>query len=260
MRGRGSVNTDEFIREVDEAVRQDQWLKLWKRYGSYVVAAALAVVVGTAAGVGWRTWQQNERLDEARRCAAAQQMLSDDRPAEAAAAFEALAEEASGGYRVLARLRAAEARAAAGDPAAAAGILEQLAANDEAGPRYRSLGELLAAQRALTDADPGALLAQLEPLIGVDNPWRHSALELRALAQMQSGDTAAARQTLDDLLADPLTPPELGRRAAELLAFLGGPPADAPAEPRAEQPAAEEPTAAQPTAEPEQEGAVAEGE
>jgi hypothetical protein len=260
MRGRGSVNTDEFIREVDEAVRQDQWLKLWKRYGSYVVAAALAVVVGTAAGVGWRTWQQNERLDEARRYAAAQKMLSDDRPAEAAAAFEALAEDASGGYRVLARLRAAEARAAAGDPAAAAGILEQLAANDEAGPRYRSLGELLAAQRALTDAGPGALLAQLEPLIGVDNPWRHSALELRALAQMQSGDTAAARQTLDDLLADPLTPPELGRRAAELLAFLGGPPADAPAAPRAEQPAAEEPAAGQPTAEPEQEGAVAEGE
>jgi hypothetical protein len=29
---------------------------------------------------------------------------------------------------------------------------------------------------------------------------------------------------LDDLLADPLTPPNLARRAAELLAFLGGPP------------------------------------
>jgi hypothetical protein len=68
-------------------------------------------------------------------------------------------------------------------------------------------------------------LAELESLASSDGPWRHSALELRALAQMQSGETVAARQTLDDLLADPLTPPNLARRAAELLAFLGGPPA-----------------------------------
>jgi hypothetical protein len=53
MRGRGSVNTDEFIREVDEAVRQEQWLKLWKQYGNYAAAAALALVIGSAA-VGWR--------------------------------------------------------------------------------------------------------------------------------------------------------------------------------------------------------------
>jgi hypothetical protein len=259
MRGRGSVNTDEFIREVDEAVRQDQWLKLWKQYGNYAVAAALAVVIGTAAGVGWRAWQASERLDDARRYAAAQELLRADKPAEAAAAFAALAEDAGGGYRVLARLRAAEAQAAAGDPAAATATLEQLAANDDALPVYRSLGELLATQRAFPDAEPTAVLAELEPLLGINDPWRHSALELRALAQMQSGDTAGARQTLDDLLADPLTPPQLGRRAAELLAFLGGPPA--PAQPAAQ--AGDEPTARaaeEPAAVPAEEGAVAEGD
>jgi hypothetical protein len=258
MRGRGSVNTDEFIREVDEAVRQDQWLKLWKRYGNYVAAAALAVVIGTVAGAGWRAWQANERLEEARRYAAAQQLLREDKPAEAAAAFAALAEDAGSGYRVLARLRAAEAQAAAGDPAAATATLEQLATNDDADPVYRSLGELLAAQRAFAEAQPTAVVSELEPLVGINDPWRYSALELRALAQMQSGDTVGARQTLDDLLADPMTPPQLGRRAAELLAFLGGPPA-------AEQPAAqgaEEPTAqtAEPAAIPAEEGAVAEGD
>ena len=123
-------------------------------------------------------------------------------------------------------------------------------------PGYRSLGELLSAQRAITNADPAALLADLESLIGTNDPWRHSALELRALAQMRSGDTAAARQTLDDLLDDPLTPPDLVRRAAELLAFLGGPPAaDAAEEARPEEPAPEEPRADQA-----EEGAVAEGD
>jgi hypothetical protein len=254
MRGRGSVNSDEFIREVDDAVRQEQWLKLWKQYGSYITAAALALVVGSAAAAGWRTWQENQRLDDARRYAAAQQLLRDDKPKEAGEAFAALAEDAHGGYRVLARLRAAEARAQAGDPAAATVTLEQLAANPDNEPVYRSLGELLAAQRDFANAQPNALLAQLEPLAGIDDPWRYSALELRAVAQMQSGDTAAARQTLDDLLADPLTPPHLGRRAAELLAFLGGPPAADAGEPPAAG-ATEEPAPG-----PAREGAVAGGD
>jgi hypothetical protein len=258
MRGRGSVNTDEFIREVDEAVRQEQWLKLWKRYGNYVMAAALVVVIGSAAAIGWRAWQENQRLDDARRYAAAQQLLRDGKPADAASAFTALAEDASSGYRVLARLRAAEAQAQAGDTAAATATLEQLAANQGTDPVYRSLGELLVAQRDFANAQPSAVLTEVEPLIGINDPWRYSALELRALAQMQSGDTAAARQSLDDLLADPLTPPELGRRAAQLLAFLGGPPAsEQPAAATGEQPAAQ---AAGPPAATAKEGAVAEGD
>jgi hypothetical protein len=126
---------------------------------------------------------------------------------------------------VLAELGAAEAQAKAGDVEAAKATLARLAGSDQAAPIYQSLGELLMAQRQVADAQAPTALAELEPLTGVDSPWRHSALELRALAQMRSGDTVAARQTLDELLADPQTPPDLARRAAEVLAFLGGSPA-----------------------------------
>jgi hypothetical protein len=223
MRGRGSANTDEFIREVDEAVRQDQWLRLWRQYGSYLIGAALAVVLGSAAGVGWRTWQQSQRVEEARRYTEAQQLLQEERPAEAASAFASLAEETDSGYGVLARLRAAQAEAEADGRGAAIAALDQLASDSEAAPVYRSLAELLAAQQQLA-AGQAPPPAELDALAGSNAPWRYSALELRALTQMQNGDTMAARQTLDGLLADPLTPPNLARRAAELLAFLGGPP------------------------------------
>jgi hypothetical protein len=222
-RGRDSPTSSEFIREVDEAVRREQWLQLWQRYGGYVTAAALAVVIGSAAGVGWRTWQHNQNLDQARRYAEAQQLLREAKPAEAASAFAALAEDSSGGYRVLAQLRVAEAQAEAGDRAAAQAALDRLAGDGDAAPVYRALAQLLAAQQQFAGSEAPASAA-LEPLVGSDAPWRYSALELQALAQMQDGDTVAARQTLDDLLADPLTPPDLARRAAELLAFLGGPP------------------------------------
>jgi hypothetical protein len=224
MRGRGSGQSDEFIREVDEAVRQDRWLKLWKRYGTYVIGAALAVVVGTAAGVGWRAWQDAQRRAEAERYAAASELLRQDRPAEAAEAFAALARESDSGYAVLARLQAAQALGRAGDTAGKLNMLDQLAEDDAAASLYRNLGELLAAQETFGEAGPDVLAGQLEELTATDNPWRYSALELRALAQLRAGDTAAARETLTSLVDDPRTPPGLGRRAAELLAALGGSP------------------------------------
>jgi hypothetical protein len=223
MRGRGSASSDEFIREVDEAVRQDRWLKLWKEHGAYIVGAALAVVIGTAAGVGWRTWQESQRQGEAERYLAATELLRENRPAEAAAAFRALAGDADSGYAVLAHLQAAHALGQAGDEAGKLAMLRQLADDDAAAPMYRELGGLLALQQQFGTESPDNLTSQLESLTSADNPWRYSALELIALAQMRAGDTDAARETLSTLVGDPRTPPDLGRRAAELLSALGGP-------------------------------------
>ena len=223
MRGRGSGISDEFIREVDEAVRQDRWLKLWKQYGTYIVAGAVAIVLGTGAGVAWRSYQASQRVEEARRYAAAEQLLRKDRPGEAADAFLALADDAGGGYDVVARLRAAEAQIKAGETDAAAATLDRLAEDGEAAPVYRQLGELLALQREFDGADASALSDRLADLTQAGAPWRYSALELEALAQLRAGETEAARRTLETLLSDPLTPPQLSRRAAELMASLGGP-------------------------------------
>ena len=223
MRGRGSGQSDEFIREVDEAVRQDRWLKLWNRYGTYVIAAALAVVIGSAAGVGWRSWQESRRQDEAERYMTAIELLRAERPAEAAAALDALARDSSSGYAVLARLQAAQALGEAGDSAGKLNMLGQLTNDGDAATLYRDLGELLAAQETFAAAGQDDLSGQLAKLAADGGPWRYSALELSALAQLRAGETEAARATLTLLAEDPRTPPNLGRRAAELLSALGGP-------------------------------------
>jgi hypothetical protein len=222
------VKADEFFREVDEAVRQERWLKLWKHYGGFIIGAVLAIVVGTAAGVAWREYRSSTRLSQAAEYAQAIELLRQDRSAEAADAFAALAEEADSGYAVLARLRAAEARAEAGDPEAKLETLTRLAESDAA-PVYRELGRLLAAQQQLGQGEPGALAQQLAELTGPGEPWRYSALELRALAQMRAGETLEARRTLTALVSEPGAPANLAGRASELLEALGGPPdAEAP--------------------------------
>ncbi len=213
------MKADEFIREVDEAVRQERWLTLWKRFGSYLIGAVVAILIGTAAGVGWREYQESARLDEARRFAQASELLRVDRTAEAAEAFATLAEDGRSGYAVLARLRAAEAR----DADARVATLQQLAENTRVAVLYRELSALLAAQHQFEQEDGAALSARLDEFARDGSPWRHSALELKALAQIRAGDTLAARETLSALIEDTGVPANLRRRASELLTALGGP-------------------------------------
>ncbi|MEZ5932803.1 MAG: tetratricopeptide repeat protein [Alphaproteobacteria bacterium] len=222
MRSRDSENSDGFIREVDEAVRQDRWLAVWNQYSAYIVGAALAVIVGTAAGVGWQNYQASQRAANAKALADATALLQ-EKPAEAADAFEALAGNVGGGMAVVARLRAAEAEKQAGDTEAKLAVLESLAGSGDAGAVYQRLASLLALQESLGAADADAMIGDLDQAATPDNPWRASLIELKAVAQMKAGRTEEARATLETLLADQNTPGNLQRRASELLNALGGP-------------------------------------
>ena len=53
----------DFFREVDEAVRQDKYKKLWDEYGVYALGAAAVLVVGVAGYQGWTFWQQKRAAD-----------------------------------------------------------------------------------------------------------------------------------------------------------------------------------------------------
>src|SRR5262249_60272378 len=51
---------DSFLREVDEAVRQERYKKLWDQYGVYALGLAALIVAGVAAYKGWAYWQERQ--------------------------------------------------------------------------------------------------------------------------------------------------------------------------------------------------------
>ena len=46
--------SDDLFREVDEEVRQDRYIKIWKRYGIYVSALVVTIILITVGVVVWR--------------------------------------------------------------------------------------------------------------------------------------------------------------------------------------------------------------
>ena len=52
----------DIIREVDEELRRERYMKLWERFGIYVVGAAILLVAAVAAWRGWEWYQARESL------------------------------------------------------------------------------------------------------------------------------------------------------------------------------------------------------
>lgn len=209
----------EIFREIDEELRRDNLMQLWRQYGRYAIAAFIAVLLVAGGVVAWRNHQLSERQAQSVRYAAAMSLLRQGKDAEAAKMFDAVAHEGSG-FAKLAEFETADLAAKSGDHKAAAAAYDRIAASPDFDQELRDAATLLAVMNSLADSDPQAEIARLKPLTDTGNPWRATALELTAAAQLQAGNKSAALDIYKQL-ADDLSAPEGVRgRAAEMTSAL----------------------------------------
>jgi len=219
----------DIFNEVEEDLRRDQYLKLWRRYGMWLAAAAALLVIGTGAVSIWRSWHADKLASVSDAFAVAAALDAEGKHREAADAFALAGNGAPGGYPALARLRQAAALVSGGDMASAVAILDGVAAGG-GDAAMRELAGIKAAYIVIDTATPEDLAKRLAPLAADGHPWRYSARELQALAALKQGRKDDARTILSGLSDDPASPEGLRGRATELLAALGkpaGPPAAA---------------------------------
>jgi hypothetical protein len=215
------MTTDQFIQEVDEELKRERQLALWRKYGRAVTAAALVVVIGVAATVGWRHYQANRRAEAGLAFTRAVEAATAGRTDEALNAFRKLAADAPAGFAELARLQEAAQIARQGNEAGASQVYDAMAKDSSVSEPFRNVALLMYALANLDRADPAALTERLKPLAAAISPWRYSAQELTALLARRKGDEKSAREIFKRLADDATTPPSVRARAAEFLA-LGG--------------------------------------
>ena len=209
----------EIFREIDEELRRDNLLKLWQRYGKYVIAVAVLAIVIAGGIAAWRDHQASERRAQGARFSSALALAREGKEADAAKLFALLAQE-GGGYSLLAAFQEAELLRKSGDTKAAIAAYDHLAGSSGIDPEFRDLAVLLSVMHGLPDEDPKAAMARLQPLSASGNPWRASALDLSAAAKLKAGDRGGALDIYKELADDLTAPQALRARAAEMAAAL----------------------------------------
>jgi hypothetical protein len=217
------LSQESLLREIDEDIRRERFAKLWKRYGTYVIAAAVLLLASVA---GYKIWQEQtiaRRGEAAEQFTAAVALASKDRAA-AEERLRAIAKDGPAGYGLLAAFQQAALLAKGGDRQAARNAYQDLqrSASD---PIYRDLAILSEAMVALEGEalpiDADAIRDKLQPLALDGNPWRFSARELMAMLAWRGGQTGEAKNRLQALAEDPQAPADIRNRAQQMLAQIG---------------------------------------
>jgi len=208
----------DIFQEVDEEVRREQLKKLWERYGGYLIAACIVVVLGVGGWRGYEWWQAKQAAQSGAAFEQAVALAESGKHQEAAAAFAKLSADGTTGYRVLARLRQA-AELASVDRKAAVAAYDAIAADNRPGQVVQDLAAVRASFLLVDTAPYSDILRRLEPAAAADRAFRHSARETLALSAWKAGDMSAARRWTETIMSDPQTPPG-PRSRAEMLSEL----------------------------------------
>ena len=209
----------DIFREIDEELRRDNLLKLWSRYGRYVIALAVVVLVIAGAVVAWRDHQLSVRRAQSVRYASTLSLARGGKDADAAKVFAAIARE-GGGYGILASFEEAEQLAKSGDRKGATAAYDRIATESSLDPAFRDIAVLLSVMHGMSDADPHAVIDRLAPMMASGNPWRPTALELTAAARLKAGDKTGALELYKSVADDLAAPQSVRARAAEMIAAL----------------------------------------
>jgi hypothetical protein len=214
----------DIFQEVEEDLRRERAKKVWEKYGRYIIAAAVAIVLAVAAwrGVEWYQKQQAEAAGA--RFQDAVSLARTGKGTDAEAALGALAKDSPGGYRILTRFRLA-AEMGTRDPVEAAKAYDTLAADAGVGPTLQNLAKVRAGYLLVDSASYADLAAKLEPLTGPNEPWRNSAREVLGLSAYRAKDFTTASKWFEAMLGDKDVPQPARQRAELMLQLIA---ADAP--------------------------------
>lgn len=210
-------NNDSFIREVNEELRSDQVKQVWRRFGTYIIGAAVLIVVGTAGYRGYEYWQDHQSSTAGDQFLAALTLASEGKRDEALAALAALEKEGYGAYSVLARMRAATVQAEKGETQAAIDAFTAIGKDTSVPQVIRDVAHLRAAWLLVDTGTYEQVSAEVEVLAAPREALRHSAREVLGLAAYKAGDMVKAREWFEQITEDNETPGNVSSRAQMML-------------------------------------------
>ncbi|WP_423142925.1 tetratricopeptide repeat protein [Parablastomonas sp. CN1-191] len=218
---RNAAQQDVFMREVDDALRQDKMATVAKRYGKPIGAAVAIGLLGLAAWLGWDWYAKDQDGKRGERYVVALDKVTANPADPAGQEFAKLATEGGAASRASAALTQAALLLMQKKDAEAQAIYTRVAGDGSVPQPYRDLATLRSVATGFDAMPPQQVIARLKPLAVPGNAFFGSAGELVAMAYLKLNQPQNAGPLLAAVARDKSVPESLRSRTGQLAAQLG---------------------------------------
>ncbi len=211
----------EILDEIKEDLKDEKYAQLWEKYGSYVIAAVLGIIVATSGSVWWKSHSLAKY--EAAGSTIYEIIMTDEKLMDFKKAinkYSSVIEKDSPEYSAIAGLRKAAISIKDGKAEDALKVYIQVTENSNAPIEMRELASLLYiynSKNANEDVDK-----QLEEVSKNDSIFKYSALEILAVNKISEGNKKAAKEALELIINDSKAPLNIVERSREMLSIIDG--------------------------------------
>jgi hypothetical protein len=209
-----------FVREVDEELRRAELLRIWQRYGKWIIAGVVVIVLAVAIVLYLSHQSQSTAKRHGEDFDSAMMDLQENQTGKARAKFDALAKEGGPGYAAIARLGEADAILAGGNVKAASAKLGEVIADPETPEPIRQMAVVRQTYIEFDSLAPAEVIRRLRPIAVPDNPWFGTAGEMLATAYLKAGNRAEAGRLYGEIAASESVPSSIRQRVVELASML----------------------------------------
>lgn len=218
---RAEAEQDVLMREVDDALRQDEVMGLMQRYG---LIAAVVIAIGLAGFGGYLWWDHTKKQDAFERgekFVVALDDLGAQNLESAENRLKPLSEGDGDASIVAAKLLRAGIALQDGRANDAIALYKQVAADPQAPQPYRDLATVREVAAGFDKMKPQEVIDRLKPLAVPGNPWFGVAGEMVGLAYLRQDKNDLAGPLFAKIARDKELPQSLRGRSQQLAGLLG---------------------------------------
>ena len=210
--------SEEFIKEVDEDIKEEKRVKLWKKLIPYVISFSLTIILLTSGFVFWKNYTRNMNQTLGEDFTAAVDLANEDDTDAALLALDRIVDEGSDGYATIAKMKKASLLIDKGLSDEGLSIYLDLERN-AVDQSFRDIATILYVLNSMDKIAPETLLKKIEPLEN-SKVWQSSALELKAFIFLKNNNKKLAKETFQSILNLKTSPSSLSTRARNMVEYL----------------------------------------
>jgi hypothetical protein len=214
-------SNEAFLREVDEELRKDQALHVWRNYGRWIIGAVIAGLLAFAGFLYWQSHSDTRRGEEGEKFKAAFKALSENKVQETEAPLKELAQSSSDGFNAMARFTQADVLLQKNDLKGAAAILGGIAGDTGLAQEFRDLALIRQTSAEYDTLKPEQVVERLKGLAVKGGIWFGSGGELVATAYLRQGKRGDAGKLYGEIAKDESVPRSIRQRAVQMAGVLG---------------------------------------